>query len=193
VRPLARRAGRLPLVPRSRVATRVAAAARRRADRLGHLAEAVSDRELCRDVRALQHRLREQAGRADQRARLLEAAAGWRPRGEALMQSFWSQWPILPLPHRDAQGAAETAAAAPVLAPPAAPQSACVECGAALPAKTGPGRRPTRCNGCRRPKHNGHDPKPLPDLKARPLRIPNYEDPMVAQALEPPPLPWQTR
>jgi hypothetical protein len=57
----------------------VAAAARRRADRLGHLAEAISDREPCRDVRTLQHRLREAAGRADQRARLLEAAAGWRP------------------------------------------------------------------------------------------------------------------
>jgi hypothetical protein len=79
MRPLARRPERLPLVPRSHVATRVAAAVRRRADRLGHLAEAVSDRELCRDVRALQHRLREQAGRADQRARLLEAAVGWRP------------------------------------------------------------------------------------------------------------------
>jgi hypothetical protein len=66
-------------VPRSRVATR-ATAARRRADRLGHVAEAIGDRESCRDVRAaLQHRLREQAGRTDQRARLLEAAVGWRP------------------------------------------------------------------------------------------------------------------
>jgi hypothetical protein len=106
------------------------------------------------------------------------------------MQSFWSQWPVLPLPPRNAQDAG---AAAAVLEPLAAPQSACTECGALLPAKTGPGRRPTRCDACRGQRRNGHDPKPLPDLKERPMRIPDYEDPTVAQALEPPHLPWQIR
>jgi hypothetical protein len=67
-------------VPRSRVAAR-ATAARRRADRLTWAAETIGDQEPWRDTRAARNRLREQAGRADQRARLLEAAVGWRPRG----------------------------------------------------------------------------------------------------------------
>jgi hypothetical protein len=79
VHPLARRAGRLPLVSRSRVAAR-AIAARRRADRLTWAAETIGDREIGRDIRAARNRLREVSGQADQRARLLEEATGWRPR-----------------------------------------------------------------------------------------------------------------
>jgi hypothetical protein len=59
-----------------------AAAARNRATRLELLAETMVERAApsCRDVRGEQNRLRETAGRADQRARLLEEATGWRPR-----------------------------------------------------------------------------------------------------------------
>jgi hypothetical protein len=50
-----------------------AAAVRRRADRLTHEAETIRDREPCRDVAPAQHRLREAAGHADQRAGTAEA------------------------------------------------------------------------------------------------------------------------
>jgi hypothetical protein len=117
------------------------------------------------------------------------------------MQSLWLRWPILPLPPRDAQDAGAAAAAtpapvevhAPVLKPLAAPRTACSRCGAPLPASSGPGRPRSLCDECRGQKRNGQAGAPLSDLKERPLRIPNYEDPTVAQALEPPPLPWQTR
>ena len=103
---------------------------------------------------------------------------------------FACSWPCLPLPHSDGQDAVEVAPA-PVLEPLVAPQSACVECGAALPAKTGPGRRSTRCDACK-PKRNGHDPKPLPDLTERPMRGQDYEKDWLADQLAPPKLPWET-
>jgi hypothetical protein len=40
----------------------------------------IGDREIGRDIRSERNRLREAAGRADQRARLLEEATGWQPR-----------------------------------------------------------------------------------------------------------------
>jgi hypothetical protein len=52
------------------------AAARRRADRLADAAETLRDREPCRDVSGEQNRLREAAGRADQRATVAERAVG---------------------------------------------------------------------------------------------------------------------
>jgi hypothetical protein len=53
-----------------------AAAARHRADRLEHAAETIADRVApsCRDVAPEQNRLRQAAGRADQRATVAEAA-----------------------------------------------------------------------------------------------------------------------
>jgi hypothetical protein len=110
---------------------------------------------------------------------------------------FACSWPCLPLPGRGPEDASE--AAAPVLASPRARQSAfrsCPTCGASFQATH---HRQTYCPDCRatrdRPNRNGVDPAPAPlsDLKERPLKIPNYEDSTVAQALEPPPLPWQTR
>jgi hypothetical protein len=113
---------------------------------------------------------------------------------------FECSWPALPLPGRSLQDAREAAeatpipleASAPVLEPPPPLQSACIECGDPLPAKTGPGRRPTRCERCRRSKHNGHDPKPLADLKERPMREQSYEAEWLAEQLKPPKMPWDT-
>ena len=84
-------------------------------------------------------------------------------------------------------------ASAPVLEA-VAPQLACARCRAPLPASTGPGRPRTLCDDCRgqkRPRCNGQSGDVKPD--ARPLKIPDYDSPEVRQALEPPPLPWQTR
>lgn len=112
---------------------------------------------------------------------------------------FACRWPCLPLPSRGPQDASEAVAVevpAPVLEPPVDRGSAfrsCPTCGASFQATH---HRQAYCPDCRatrdRPKRNSHDLKPLPDLKPeqRPLAIPNYEDPAVAQALEPPRLPW---
>jgi hypothetical protein len=111
------------------------------------------------------------------------------------MQSFWSQWPILPLPPRDAQedaGEAAVEVPAPVLEPLAAPQTACSRCGGPLPASSGPGRPRTLCDECRGRKRNGHDPKPLADLKERPMRGQSYEAEWLAEQLKPPRMPWDT-
>jgi hypothetical protein len=64
----------------SRSRLSAAAMLRRRAYRLAWAAEAIGDYEPYRDTRAERNRLREQAGRADQRASVLEEAAGYRPR-----------------------------------------------------------------------------------------------------------------
>jgi hypothetical protein len=60
------------------------AAERQRADRLSSAAETLAEREPCRDVAGERNRLREAAGRADQRATVAEAMARggrgrWRP------------------------------------------------------------------------------------------------------------------
>jgi hypothetical protein len=116
------------------------------------------------------------------------------------MQSFWSQWPILPLPPRDAQARARwrllrcvpVEVPAPVLEPLAAPRTACSRCGAPLPANSGPGRPRSLCDDCRGQKRNGHDPKPLADLKERPMRAQSYEAEWLAEQLRPPRLPWES-
>jgi hypothetical protein len=62
--------------------TERAAAARQRADKLSYDAETIGDREPCRDVAGDRNRLREAAGRADQRATVAEVAARYgRARG----------------------------------------------------------------------------------------------------------------
>jgi hypothetical protein len=113
---------------------------------------------------------------------------------------LWLRWPVLPLPAGGPQDAAEVAeattapeASAPVLEA-VAPQLACARCGAPLPASTGRGHPRTLCDDCRgqkRPRRKGQSGDVKPD--ARPLKIPDYDSPEVRQALEPPPLPWQTR
>ena len=113
---------------------------------------------------------------------------------------LWLRWPVLPLPRGDRQDVSKTEeattapeASAPVLEA-VAPQSACARCRAPLPASTGPGRPRTLCYDCRgqkRPRRDGQSGDVKPD--ARPLKIPDYDSPEVRQALEPPPLPWQTR
>jgi hypothetical protein len=98
---------------------------------------------------------------------------------------------------RDGRGAGgvPVETASPVLKPLAARQSTCAECGVALPAKTGPGRRSTRCDECRGQKRNGQASAPLPDLKPeqRPMRSQDYEKDWLAEQLTPPKLPWQVR
>jgi hypothetical protein len=115
------------------------------------------------------------------------------------MQSFWSQWPILPLPPRDAQDAGAATPVpievpAPVLEPLAAPRTACSRCGAPLPASSGPGRPRTLCDECRGQKRNGQAGAPLPDLKPAqgPMRSQSYEAEWLAEQLKPPRMPWDT-
>jgi hypothetical protein len=57
-------------------------AARRRADRLEHLAETTPERLGCRDPAPEQNQLRERAGHADQRATVAERVAAHR-RGQS--------------------------------------------------------------------------------------------------------------
>jgi hypothetical protein len=110
---------------------------------------------------------------------------------------FACHWPCLPLPNRGPQDASEAAGpstsvetTSPVREPPEGPcgaarQSACTECGVALPAKVGPGRRPTRCDECRGQKRNGQAGAPLPDLKPeqRPMWSQDYEKDWLAEQL----------
>jgi hypothetical protein len=82
-------------------------------------------------------------------------------------------------------------APAPVLEPPVAQQTAsrsCLTCGTKLT----DGRR-RYCSDACKTKRNGQAGAPLPAVTERPLRVPNYEAEEVAQALEVPKLPWQTR
>jgi hypothetical protein len=60
-------------------ATERAAAERRRADALSYAAETIGERAPCRDTAGERNRLREAAGRAEQRASVAEAMAriGW--------------------------------------------------------------------------------------------------------------------
>jgi hypothetical protein len=109
------------------------------------------------------------------------------------MQSFWSQWPVLPLPPGGGQDTSEVAAApAPVLEPLAASQStfrSCPTCGGKLRTKD---RRRVYCSDACKPKRNGHDPKPLADLTERPMRGQSYEAEWLAEQLKPPPMPWES-
>lgn len=106
---------------------------------------------------------------------------------------FACSWPCLPLPRRGPQDASEVVA---VEAPTPVPEPlvdrgpalrSCPTCGAELT----DGRR-RYCSDACKPKRNGHDLRPLPDLTERPMRGQSYEAEWLAEQLKPPRMPWDT-